>query len=66
MKLSYNIDGGITTVKDRFSISVDKTIHALMKKQADEEFKRLSNVYQEAAYEFLIRKGKIAVENNKS
>ena len=66
MKLSYNNGGGNTTVKDRFSISVNKTIHALMKKQADEEFKRLSNVYQEAAYEYLIRKGKIAVEDSKS
>lgn len=50
-------------MKDRFSISVDKTINALMKKQADEEFKKLSNIYQDAAYEYLIRKGKLAVED---
>lgn len=49
--------------KERFSISNDKVILEMMKQVAKEESRNLSNTYEVAAKEFLIRKGKLAVED---
>ena len=52
--------------KERFSISNDKDIYEMMKQVAKEECRTISNTYEVAAKEYLIRKGKIAVEDSKS
>lgn len=52
--------------KERFTISNDKVIYEMMKQLAQEECRTVSNTYEVAAREFLIRKGKITVENSKS
>ena len=52
--------------KSRFSISNDKIIYDMMKQTAKEECRKVSNIYEVAAKEYLIRKGKIAVEESKS
>lgn len=57
---------GIQVRKERFSISNDKVIYEMMKQTASEECRTVSNLYEVAAKEYLIRKGKIAVEDSKS
>ena len=51
--------------KARFSISNDKAIYELMKQMAKDEYRTLSNVYEVAAREYLIRKGMIAADDSK-
>lgn len=49
--------------KERFSISNDKVIIEMMKQAAKEENRNLSNTYEVAAKEYLIRRGKLEVED---
>lgn len=51
--------------KERFSISNNKDIYEMMKQVAKEECRNISNTYEVAAREYLIRKGKIAGEDSK-
>ena len=47
----------------RFTISNEKFIYDLMKKTATEECRKVSNLYEVAAREYLIRRGKLTVED---